>query len=303
MILLPEAVVTQNQSNISDLAVSKRPPTAALNRRQKSAKGLPPFDKYRYYLESVQSPIEDMKFLDKVYRDVHGKKARARVMREDFCGTFANCKAWVEMASDKVAHGVDLDPEPLAWGMSEHFEKLAPEARKRLEIHRKDVMGKDLPRADVICGMNFSYFIFKQRETLKAYFKNCLRTLNDGGVLVLDCFGGSKCYEPIEEETTFDTPRFSYFWDQVSFDPLTANALFHIHFKRPGEAKRLKQFTYDWRMWTVPELKDLLLECGFANVNLYWEGVEEDGSGDGDFQIVDKGDDCESWIAYIAAVK
>lgn len=300
--------MARNQSHIGNLGKPKAPVKAAIQKGAKSAKkpkgkGLPPFDKYEYYLESVQSPQEDMKFLDRVYREARGKKAKAIVMREDFCGTFANCKAWVELDGDRIAHGVDLDPEPLAWGMERHFEKLSPEARRRLEIHRKDVMGKDLPKADVICGMNFSYFIFKEREVLKAYFKNCLRTLNEGGVLVLDCFGGSKCYEPIEEETEFDKPKFSYFWDQDTFDPLTAHAQFYIHFKRPGEAKRKNVFSYDWRMWNVPELKDLLLECGFSKVNLYWEGVDDEGGGDGDFQIAEKGDDCESWICYLAALK
>ena len=102
---------------------------ASAKKSQKTTKGpskkdLPPFDKYRYYLESVQSPVEDMRFMEQVYRDANGKKADAKIFREDFCGTFANCKAWVELGDDKIAHGVDLDPEPLEWGKQHHLAPL-----------------------------------------------------------------------------------------------------------------------------------------------------------------------------------
>ena len=53
----------------------------------------------------------------------------------------------------------------------------------------------------------------------------------------------------------------------------------------------------------MPEIKDLLLEVGFSKVNTYWEGTTDDGEGDGDFFLADKGEDCDSWVSYIAALK
>ncbi len=290
-------------STMPSPAVNSPLSKAAATGTAAGSKKLPPFDKYYYYTESVQSPEHDVQFLDQVYKDANGAKAVAKVMREDFCSTFANCCAWVKMGKERSAHGVDLDPETLSYGRAHYLSKLTPAEQGRIQLHEKDVLGKGLPKADLICGMNFSYYIFKERAVLKKYFMNCLRTLNDKGVLLLDSFGGSKCYEPNEEETEFDDPKFSYFWDQDSYDPLTGHAQFYIHFKRPGEAKRERVFSYDWRMWSVAEIKDLLLECGFSKVNLYWEGTTEDGEGDGNFHIVDKGDDCEAWICYLGAVK
>src|SRR4029079_10106710 len=72
------------------------------------------FDKYQLYHHSVQSPEEDMAFLDQVYADAHGPDRTPRILREDFCAAFANCCSWVTRGEDRVAYGIDLDPEPLS---------------------------------------------------------------------------------------------------------------------------------------------------------------------------------------------
>jgi SAM-dependent methyltransferase len=260
-----------------------------------------PFDKYWYYSASVQSPIDDVRFYDRVYHDARGKSPR--VLREDFCGTFINCCEWVKLGPERRAIGVDLDPEPIGYGREHYLPKLDAGQQSRVTIIQDNVLSPGLPKADLICAMNFSFFIFKQRKELVSYFKNCLEALEPGGVLSIDCFGGSECTEPNEEETEYEDEGYSYFWDQDGFDPLTHHAVFHIHFKRKGEKKRLNVFTYDWRMWTVPELKDALLDAGFSEVKTYWEGTTDDGEGDGNFHLAEKGEVCESWVAYLAALK
>ena len=263
---------------------------------------LPPFDKYAYYSDSVQSPEEDAKFLDQVYREARGGKAPL-VLREDFCGAFANCCAWVRLGSKRQAIGLDLDPEPLAYGHEHYLPQLSPKERARLAILRRDVLKPGAPPADIICALNFSYFIFKERALLKRYFKQCLKGLKPGGILVIDCFGGPKCSEPNEEYSEQGSPPFYYYWDQLSFDPLTNEAKFAIHFKRRGEAKREHVFSYDWRMWSPSELKDLLLEAGFKQVDYLWEGSTPEGEGDSDFKVVTEGEVCEAWVCYLAALR
>jgi hypothetical protein len=264
---------------------------------------LPPFDKYRHYRDSVQSPPEDVQFLSGVWRDARPGRGAPLVFREDFCGTFANCCEWVKLGPRHVAHGVDLDPEPLAYGKRVHVPELDREQRTRLHLHKKNVLGPGLPQADLICAMNFSYFIFKDRPKLKRYFTSCRRGLSATGVLILDCFGGSKCTEPNEEESQHGEPPFTYYWDQLSFDPLSNEARFAIHFQRRDERKRLRVFEYDWRMWAPVELKDLLLECGFRRVDFLWEGSTPDGEGDGNFQVAEHGEEAEAWVCYLVAVK
>lgn len=257
------------------------------------------FDKYRYYLNSVQSPEDDAAFLEQVYWDVNQR--RAHVMREDFCAAFALCCEWVKRDERYKAIGVDLDDEPVAYGKASYLAKLSPDEKSRVEILLSDVLASTLPQADIICALNFSYMGFKSRALLKSYFEQCLQSLDSGGIMVVDCFGGSSCQEPNEHETEHED--FSYFWDQDSFNHLTSEATFYIHYQRKGEPKREKVFSYDWRLWSLAELRDLFEEVGFSATHIYWEGTDEDGDGDGVFTRTEESEDCESWVAYMIAVK
>lgn len=277
--------------------MKSREGTAAAKKDKK--KKVKVFDKYWYYNKSVQSADTDVQFFLDTYREL--KRKDPKTFREDFCGTFKLSCEWVKLNDNFVSYGVDLDPEPIAYGKEHYLPQLKEHQASRVNIEEGNVLDKNLPSADVIAACNFSYFIFKERQLLKEYFSNNLNSLSQDGLLILDIFGGSQCYEPNEEETEHD--GFSYFWDQDSFDPVTNEALFYIHFKLKGQKKQKKVFTYDWRMYSIPEIKDILLEVGFKDVYVYWEGTDEDGEGDGEFKGVAKGEDCDSWIAYIVAEK
>ncbi|MCB9228918.1 MAG: class I SAM-dependent methyltransferase [Deltaproteobacteria bacterium] len=274
-------------------------------RRQRVRKSaqiqLADFDRYEFYQKSVQSPEEDVLFLERVYRELKGRDPAH--LREDFCGAFALSCAWVRLQDHYRASGIDNDPDPLDYGKTHYLAQLSQDERDRLVLSEQDVLEGPLPGADLVCALNFSYFCFKQRPVLLRYFRSVYASLNEGGLLFLDCFGGSKCCEPNEEETEYEDEQFSYFWDQDSFDPVTNFAQFYIHFKRYGEKKREKVFSYDWRMWSIPELRDLLTEAGFSRTHVYWEGNDEDGEGNGEYSRVSEGEPCEAWVAYIVAEK
>jgi hypothetical protein len=120
---------------------------------------------------------------------------------------------------------------------------------------------------------------------------------------VLDNHGGSEAIVEQREEREIDA-GFTYVWEQAAYWPGTGGYLCHIHFEFPDGTKLKKAFTYDWRLWRTPELKDLLLEAGFERVVTYWEGTDEDGvGGDGEFSEDVKGENCLSWIGYLVAVK
>lgn len=257
------------------------------------------FDKYEFYNKAVQSADSDVVFLKDTYREL--RKKDPKVMREDFCGTFALSCEWVKQNPKFEAIGVDLDPEPLEYGRHHYLPKLKNEEQKRIKLLEGNVLHWSLPMADIAIAMNFSYFVFKSREVMKKYFSNVHKSLKKDGVFVLDTFGGSLAQDANEEVTKHR--NFTYYWDQASFDPVTNRALFHIHFKPKGRRKVERVFTYDWRMWTIAELRDLLAEVGFKRTHVYWEGTTRKGEGDGVFTRTEKGEACDSWIAYIAAEK
>ncbi|MBC7658414.1 MAG: class I SAM-dependent methyltransferase [Chitinophagaceae bacterium] len=256
-------------------------------------------DKYAYYQNSVQSPDVDSQFLQRVYTSLRGKEPVT--LREDFCAAFALCCEWAKLGSDKKAIGVDLDEEPLEYGKKNYLSQLTPAQQKRVTVLPQNVLSPDMPHADIIAALNFSFMGFKTRPLLKKYFENAYKTLNADGLLIIDCFGGPASMEPNESESEYDD--FSYFWDQDTFDPITNEGMFYIHYQPKGKKKIEKVFTYDWRLWGIPELKDLMDEVGFKNVHFYWEGTDEDGEGDGNYTKTNKGENCDSWVAYVVGEK
>lgn len=261
------------------------------------------FDRYSYYRRAVQSPDIDVKFIRDTFRNL--TKREPQSLREDFCGTFAISCEWAKLSPKFHAYGVDIDQEPILYGLSNNLTKLPQKMRERVHIQQDNVLNPGLPKVDIVSAMNFSYYIFKERNMMKAYFHNAYATLNPGGIFIVDCFGGPACEKENIEETKHKD--FTYIWEQVSFDPVSNNALFQIHFKVKEPSGRMKRynnaFTYDWRMWSIPELRDIMHEAGFRKTHVYWEGTTDDGDGDGIFTQVEKGEECEAWVAYIIGEK
>ncbi len=143
-----------------------------------------------------------------------------------------------------------------------HLAKLTPDARSRVQLITADVLQADTPPVDVTVAMNFSYWIFKTREAMRAYFQRVHEHLGDDGIFVLDAFGGSEAHEEGKEKTKYDD--FSYIWHQKQVDPVsgTWSATSTTSFLTAHRIK--KAFTYEWRFWSLPELSELLLEAGFC---------------------------------------
>ena len=260
------------------------------------------FDKYDLYQKAVQSPEEDVVFVAKTYRKL--KKRKPISLREDFCGTFRLCCEWVKLHKEHRAFGVDIDPEPIGYGNKHHFLDLKKQQQQRVQIENRSVLAKGLPRSDIVLAQNFSYYLFKERKGLKEYFQNVYKHLHSNGLFILDAFGGPEC-EQINEESVRHK-GFTYYWAQKNFNPVSRSIHCAIHFKKSGDKKRKDVFTYDWRLWTLPEIKDILEEVGFCNVHFYWEETGEDGEGNGVFKLVSTRnipEPCESWVAYIICEK
>ncbi len=257
-------------------------------------------DRYDLYLKSVQEPSVEVEFFERVYRKEYGRAPM--LLREDFCGTAAVCSAWVGSRKGRVAIGVDNDPEPLAWSRSHVLSRLDAEARARVTLFEADVRDVHPEKADVLAAQNFSFFGFTDRDGLRGYFEAARRNLDAQGVMVLDMMGGSEVF--LEDHT--DSTRkdgFTYHWHQQRFDPITHYARFAIHFTFRDGTRWKNAFQYEWRIWTLPEVRELLLEAGFSRADVYWEGTDEDGEGDGVFRRRKHAEADPAWIAYVVAVR
>ena len=257
-------------------------------------------DKYEMYLQSVQAPDVDVKFFQKVYKS--NFKEPAIILREDFCGTAAVCCEWIGKRGEREAWGVDLDPEPLAWGQRFNLPLVADGRREQVHFVEGDVRTAKTPPADIITAQNFSYCIFKTRDELRTYFQAAYRNLADHGVFIVDLFGG---YESIEDdrEDTREQNGFTYVWEQHKYDPINAFGTYKIHFRFDDGSEMNDAFVYDWRIWTIPEVREVLSEAGFEAVDVYWEDEDEDGEGTGTFSKQKRGTSDPAWNAYIVGVK
>ena len=136
---------------------------------------------------------------------------------------------------------------------------------------------------------------------MRGYFARVREGLNPDGLFFLDAFGGPDASDLTKETTRIE--GFTYIWEQAEFEPVTSRILCHIHFKFPDGSKIKRAFTYDWRLWTLPELRELLAEAGFGKTRVFWEGDDGTGSGNGEFTEHATGTADLAWIAYIVAEK
>lgn len=256
-------------------------------------------DRHILYELSVQDAQNEIKFLTKTYKSLRFKKARS--IREDFCGTANLCKHWVEHDKSFTAIGVDIDASVLDWGKQHHIAKLNDEQKSRVQMIEGDVLTTETEKVDINVAMNFSYWIFKTRDSLRTYFEQARKHIKDDGIFVLDCFGGSEAFEELKEKTKHKKHGFTYVWHQASYNPINGDYKCHIHFKFKDGSKMKKAFTYEWRLWTLPEIQELLKEAGFNKVNVYWEEEDNDGEGTGVYKPETKGLADAGWIAYIVA--
>lgn len=258
-------------------------------------------DRHVLYELSVQNVEAEIDFVDQTYKALRGQHAQS--LREDFCGTANTSCEWIRRRRTNSAVAIDLDRPTLDWAREHNVPKLTPTQRERLTLLEKDVRdpGPKGRKADCVLAMNFSYWIFRTRDDLRGYFKSVLDSLSPGGLFFLDFYGG---YESMKE-TTEKRPLkgFTYVWDQASFDPISSTMQCYIHFRFPDGSKMNKAFSYEWRVWTLPEIREILGEAGFRTSTVFWEGEDEDGEGNGEYEPREVGDADPAFICYIVAEK
>ncbi len=226
--------------------------------------------RFDLYELCAQSPRLMAAFL----RAVHG--VEPAVLREDFSGGGAVCREWVGLIRGGRAIAVDMDPEPL--------RRLA--GLRRVRRVCADVMACD-EHADVISATNFAIGYWPTRRDLVKYLRRTRRRLRPGGIFACDTYGGATAFTTgtlVRERVTESGLRVRYIWEQRSANPLTGRVLDAMHFRvfrgtevvldLPGA------FVYDWRLWSIVELREAMGEAGFSRTEVYAEiaeGVDTDG--------------------------
>jgi SAM-dependent methyltransferase len=282
---------------------------AAAESAEQSAAPLGELAELDLYERCVQNPQAAVKLL----LGIHG--GGPRHLAEDFCGSGALSRAWLEMVARSTATALDLDPVPL-----QRLALLGRGAGQRLRIVHGDALATPLervqpvdhPRPDVLFVGNFSIGEIHRRLDLVAYFKRCAVRLAAGGVMVCDTYGGPSAWRTgsVQRMVSMDGTgrvRIRYTWEQRSADPLTARVVCALHFRVvvSGEVvqERTDAFVYRWRLWSVPELREAMLEAGLRSAEVYGSLPDaQDNHGNYLAVPLRDGDDLDDDDGYIVCV-
>ncbi|MFC1742683.1 hypothetical protein ACFL35_01720 [Candidatus Riflebacteria bacterium] len=266
------------------------------------------FHRLELYRLAVQNPQIEVQFFQEAYLHYRNDK-KSKLLREDFCGTAAVSLAWVQENPSHKAYAVDKDFSTLNYGRNYCKKQLSYREKKRLHFYHDLVQDVKTPKVDIIVAQNFSCFEFHKRKQLLKYFKTVLSSLKDDGLFIMDAYGGPGAMKvctqrmEIKPDATEGIENFDYFWEQKSYDVLSARTKCSIHFLLDDEARMNDAFVYDWRLWTIPELKECLLEAGFGKVEIWCDPYDEEkGYSTGIYEPIKKMPQREDWVVYIIGI-
>jgi SAM-dependent methyltransferase len=278
-------------------------------------------DLLELYRWAVQDPETHAAVLTQMYLRLRDG-CRPSVLREDFSGTSAESVAWVAAEAGRTAVAIDQDRATMAWARQRAARLLGDEA-DRVRFVEADVLTVEPPRvsaADVISVLNFSILYFHQREQLAQYLQHAQRCLAPGGILVTNVFGGPgalrtridrRRVEPVSKSANEPAPPpFEYRWEQRGYNAVSGRIDCRIHFTVDSAQDHTAcadiedAFRYDWRLWTIPELVELMHEANFADVQVWRHTYDPSKGADGVmFGPVDRIENEDTWLAYVIGLR
>lgn len=176
-------------------------------------------------------------------------------------------------------------------------------------VFKKDV---SLPARDIVCAFNYSCCCLHKRKELVVYFKYALDALSKkGGIFVMDLYGGTSSEHEIKLQRKF--PNFTYTWEQAEFDVIQRKTRISLHYQLHKPQKKIRNaFSYSWRLWSLPEIKDCMEEAGFRSIHFWIREMPDTErnrstrgfgtSRDDKYEEVSSFQQQDAWNAYVVAV-
>ncbi|XP_030551879.1 uncharacterized protein LOC115756308 [Rhodamnia argentea] len=207
---------------------------------------------------------------------------------------------------------IRLDPSEEGPRIDDQQSSLKVDCISPSHMMSSNISSKQLPGRDIVCAFNYSCCCLHKRKDLVLYFNHVLGFLSRrGGIFVMDLYGGTSSEKKLRLQRRF--ANFKYVWEQAEFDMIERKTRISLHFHLQKPQKKLPHaFSYSWRLWSLPEIKDCLEEAGFQSVH-FWirqmpdseniKSVEGFGIGkDVKYEEVKSFEQQDSWNAYIVGV-
>lgn len=225
---------------------------------------------YDLYINGFQSPKEVAELVDKLFnKNKRKRKPYPEALREDFCGTAANCRAWLDKGirgGEDRALGVDIDKEVINYAERTF-------GTDELILAQNDAVHLE-GKADVVLCLNSSLFYFHDRESLLDYLFRCRRRVDPGGLVLFEVYDGAAARETGSDVIHFEGGKA--IWVQECFNNISGMSQCRIDIHPENGQPITNAFQYDFRLWTIPEILDALTETGFHNREVLPIGDDRD---------------------------
>jgi hypothetical protein len=225
--------------------------------------------KHALYQSYVQNPKREIEFYRKQFRKIFNKVPLK--FREDFCGTGLLCCEWVKSNVLNTALGIDLDLETLNYGLENNINNLSSGFDRVKLIHQNVLDTFDInEKFDIICSMNYSHFLLHKRKDLVKYFTNVKVNLNTKGLFIMDFFGGSHVFNYHTHNNLTD--HYKYIGQQINI----LNNVTHISLNFKTKSDKFEPlFQYDFRVYSLIEIKEALEEAGFNKFVIFIKDIDD----------------------------
>lgn len=216
------------------------------------------YDKYDLYTLGLQTPVLEARYLASLADGPH--------LREDFCGTAAISRSWIALSQSRTATAVDMDSIALSRAARSLERAEPPSMSTRIQFANADATEFRSRDVDVLTVPNSSIFLVTDRQRLRRYLEHVWHDLNEGGAIAIDMFGGPSALG--NGTTVVDCDGFRCIWQQEDFDFRTHIFDAHVRFQTRGHSPIASAFSYRMRLWSAPEVVDMLIESGFERTTV-----------------------------------
>ncbi|KAI8822080.1 uncharacterized protein EV422DRAFT_525589 [Fimicolochytrium jonesii] len=234
-------------------------------------------DRHTCYMASVQLPTAEVHNLINIYTELRSESKAARhhptTLREDFCGTGVLCREWCKGNAEREAWGVDLDPDVIQYSKTITLGQEGGPECERVNLTVGNVLSDPatlaIPKVDIIAALNYGVDYFQKRTDLIHYLRNSRSSLAPGGTLIVDLFGGATVCGTGGRLFERQYKDFTYYFEQKPFDLMTNLSKVHLHFRFNDGSWHKSAFTYDFRAYSIIEMREAMLEAGFASTHVW----------------------------------
>lgn len=258
-------------------------------------------DIFQCYERAVQDTKNEVRNLVNIYSELISENDNTiipeqrvpLILQEDFCGTAALCRQWVQGDPCRSAIAIDIDPTVLLYARKKNAE-LGLE--RLIDVIEGDVSytAAKAQAPNILVAFNYGISYFHSYSDLVRYFRRCRSCLAENGVLFCDLFN-VRCVQNMVRK---DFDSFQYIFEQNPTNLMDNTFRCSISFKFPDRSSIRKAFCYHFRAWTIAEVKEAMSLAGFQKVVVYV--CYEHDTRTTFIRVLDKLMECsEAWHAYI----